>query len=85
MSAFPGGRAPVRCEICKAPDAHDAAHAAGCPYSGVTVSKAELMRLALRVERGWAAAGPRPALTRRKEWIRANERELQQAARRRSA
>lgn len=44
---------PTRCAFCDARDAHDAAHARGCP-SLAPGSFAGLHALALTVEAGWA-------------------------------
>ena len=75
------------CAICGARDARDEQHAQGCPKLA-PVAKAEVYRLALALERAWAAAPPRAILPKHsKGWIRANDRELREhaAMRRRSA
>jgi hypothetical protein len=56
----PGSRfaACVPCQSCGARDARDASHAGGCPALA-PASQAELVRLALAVEDGWARKSER--------------------------
>lgn len=52
-------RVPHRCESCGAPDARDAAHAAGCP-ADEPLARHELVARARAVETAWAAKAGRP-------------------------
>ena len=61
---------PIPCGICGGRDARDAAHAAGCPALE-PATKAQLLRLAVMLEKNWARmAQARPAARQAAEWRR---------------